>query len=191
MENIPVQPTVFITPEGQNYKPPRNWKPLILILLAVFIIGGLSFTGFYYRSKLNINNISAPVKRSTTEPKIIGKGKVSDLAASKDHPAFFYADLEYDPKTDITTQLKTGKMNGDQLFLLPSPPPDTDTKFIYKVELSDQRGIWQTGWGMTYKELGLTPKGTIKFTIVTNYKPGFLAKVYLPNNKLIWSGEIK
>lgn len=171
-------------------------KPLVLILLAILVVGSLSLAGYYYRSKLNINQILSSAKKGKAPTEtIISKGKVSDLIA-KDPNALFYADLEYDPKTGVTTQLKTGAMNaGDERFpLSPNLPKDlSSANFVYQIKTlsPDGKSILESGWKITFKKIVETTKGTYRFGVTALYKPGSIIKVYLPGDKLIWTGKIQ
>lgn len=195
MENSPAQPNVFLTPEAQNHKPPKSWKPLIFVALGIFIIV-LSLGGYYYRSKLGINKLFALLNTKTkTQPVIAGKGKVADLA-TKDLASLFYADLEYNPKTGVVTQLKAGliKSGQEQSPLSANLPKDlASSNFAYKVEVlsPDSKTILESGWKITFKKVIETPKGTYRFGVVTAYKPNSIIKIYLPGNKLIWTGKVQ
>lgn len=176
---MPAHPTVFITPEGLKYKPPKNWGPLVLILQAVLVIGGLSFAGFYYRDKLEIN-----------KPKVISQGKISDLI-KKNSPVLFYADLEYDPKTGVVKQLKNGQIKTMMPIYYPWKPTNIGTNdFIYRVTaINDKGNLIQYGW-MINNGLVWSPQEVFKLKVLTVYQPNSLVKIYSKDNKLIWTGKV-
>lgn len=188
------QPTVLITPEGRKMKPPMDWKPFrkpLLIILAIFIIGGLIFGGIYFGPQL-ITRFQKNFKKAQNQPKITSKGTLSNLAI-QDKPRLFYVGLEYNPKTGNTTQLKTKIINSEPSPLFPSLPKTiTSAQFVFKVELiSDKSEIVQSGWVVTFKKAVETPQGTFRFGVAPPYRPNYIIKIYLPDNKLIWVGRIK
>lgn len=177
MENIP----------AQDYKPPKNWKPLVFILVGTLTVMGLGLGGFYYRSQINKTSAPQNIKPKAT-PKLIEKGKVTDLT-KKDFPNLFYADLEYDPQTGLVKQIKTDTVRGDFQGLLPEKPKGNLTdKFIYEVEvISQKKEIILSGWRYDYKEIIQDASGKLQFRVTISYSSGSTVKVLL-DGKPIWIG---
>lgn len=201
-DTAPSQPVVLITKESQNIKPPKNWKPIILIGI-ILIVGALTLAGVSYHKQIQNNLTSLSYKIGIDkiltslkiEPqvatRIASQGRLSDLTI-KGHPTLYYADLEYDPKTAITTQFGTGITYGDPPYLQPNQPStQSPNKFIFKIEISDESGkISEAGWKETYREIIQTPTGKLRFRITATYRKKSFIKVYLADKKLIWTGKM-
>lgn len=182
---MPAYPKVFIIPEGLKYKPPKNWKPFVLILQAVLVIGGLSLASFYYRLP-----IQKSLSKIDKKPEVISQGKISDLI-KKNSPILFYADLEYDPKTGVVKQLKNGQIKTMMPIYYPWKPTNIGTNdFIYRVTaINDKGNLIQYGW-MINNGLVEFPQEVLSLKVLTVYQPNSLVKIYSKDNKLIWTGKV-
>lgn len=194
------QPEVFLTPESHKLESQKKRRPILKAILTVLILTAVIFGIIYYRNQIQKNLLSASsnlktkiltllnTKSPINNARIIDQGKMSDLLG-KSRPALFYADLEYDPKTGVALQKRTGSENGDPI-LLPNILNISNDKFAYKVEVSSTHGIIESGWGKEYKEIAQTKDGKINFRITVNYQPKAMVRVYLSDKKLIWTGKM-
>lgn len=178
-------PQVLIAEEPPKPKIPIK---IFLIVIAIILMTAVPLSFLFVFPRLNLTN---PFSQKT-EPKLIKQGNISELSLEiQDHPKLFYADLEYDPKTGVTTQLTTGTNNGDPPPLLPNKPKTTSSsKFIYKVEVTSGSTILQSGWVTDYMEIIQTPEGKLNFRVTATYYPKAFVKVFLSDNQLIWTGRI-
>lgn len=179
--------------------PSKKWK-IIIVAAIIFSLVLLIVSKNTNCKKLSAcfivtdwNNISNRLKlltRQEVTPKVIKKEDLADVVTQGQSP-LFYASLEYDPKTGIATQLKTGKINGDAPYLFPSPAPESALKFLYKVQVSIEEGVIQNGWISASKENLSTEKGTFRFRVTTIYKKDAIVKVFLSKDKLVWTGKME
>lgn len=160
-------------------------KNLLFIAVIIIIPAILLLLSF----KLDLKNPLA----SKTEPKLIKQGNVADPGSQiQNHPQLFYAYLEYDPKTNLVTQLATARTNGDKPTFLPEQPAASSNLFIYKIELvSEKNVLLETGWDTKHKSIITTDKNTYKFRVMTSFYPNASIRVYSSDNKLIWTGIMK
>lgn len=160
-------------------------KPILFVIFVIIIPALLVFLSF----KLDVKEI----RRSQNPPKLIKQGQVADLGPQIiSHPQLFYAYLEYDPKTNLVTQLATARTNGDKPTFLPDQSVASLDLFIYKVEIiSEKNVLLETGWDTKHKSLITTDKNTYRFRVMTSFYPNASVRVYSSDNKLIWTGIMK
>lgn len=177
METAP-QPEVFLTPQAQNIKPARNWKPFLFFLIGLMTLGGLSFG---MKSLIDIN--------PQAKPKIISQGKISDLNLGGSN--LFFADLEYNPQTKTVSQLQTGLIKENLPIYSPDKPTIPPSSFVYRVAvISATDGLIQNGWMSVDRKLIETEQKTLKIRVIAIYQPNTVVKVYSQDNILIWTGKI-
>lgn len=187
-------PNVLLTKDAGKIKPSRDWKSLIMIALILTLVIPV-FVEENFGPHLIRNSLSSFFLKfspqTKTVPKIISQGRLQDLAF-KDHPANFYADLEYNPSNGSVVQKRSGKENGDPSPFFSNPPKEgKPEKFIFKVEvISESKEVIQAGWSYVYKEIAQTQDGKILLRINVKYRPKSIIKVYLPNKQLIWTGKM-
>lgn len=169
-----------------------NWKPLLIKLGILVLVLSIPVILFFFRDQIR-QKISSILKSTDVQlkPQIVQQGKVSEIATASDDNLFF-ASLEYDPNTGLVTQLKTGTFKAESTPLFPNLPQKlSPQEFAYKIEvLSEESEVLQSGWVVTFKKAIQTRKGTFAFGIAVPYRPNTFVKVYLPGNKLIWTGRI-
>lgn len=158
-----------------------KWKSFLSILLILLAALGLGFVVYYYQS---------PIQKSI-DSRTFSKGYISDLVL-EDYTDLYLAILEYDPKTDLVAQLKTANIKGEVPYLFSNQPMETPVEFVYKVEVvsSSNNKILLAGWNKVYKEIAQTEQGKISIRILVPIYSQSVVKVYLPNNKLIWTGKM-
>ncbi len=163
-----------------KYKVDQKGFSLILILIfAVFFI--IIATIIWYLFSQTQNQTSQDLQNDK---------QITDNPIIQSHPKIFVADLEYDPKTKVVTQLSTGTGNADYPYMPTEQPPTSDKRFVYKVEVIDNDTLIQSSWASIPKEIILTQNNTYKFKLTTLYIKGAIVRVSLPNEKYIWTGSI-
>lgn len=151
-------------------KSSKNLKKVLILITLILILGA----GAWYLQKY----LPEPQK---AEPEQI----------SADHPMLFYANLELDPKTNLITQINVGKGTGDLEYYSPTQPTPASQTFIYKVEVvSDKNLLLQSGWNSQPVKLIQTNKGTLQFRVYATYQKDAYVRLYLPDNKLVWTGKM-
>lgn len=159
-------------------------KNLLFIAVIIIIPAILLLLSF----KLDLKNPLA----SKTEPKLIKQGNVADLGPQLiGHPQLFYADLEYNPKTNTVILIKTGNTSGDIPQLLDNEPASSSARLTLKIEtISQDNKMLHFGWMSVLKEAKQTPSNTYKFQITTVYQPKAKITVYLEGRGLVWSTKM-
>ena len=192
---------MILTQESRKIKPRENFRHFLIAVISILVIGALFFGVIYYgdqinknlnslNSRLGINQLLAYItSQLSAKPQVAREGKSARLATQK-FSALYFADLEYDPKTGVTRQLKVGTARGDFPRFLSNQPKPAANKFIYRVEvLSGPKEIVSSGWMTEYKDIIQTPDGKLNFRVVVPFRANIIIKVYLSNNKLIWTGQ--
>lgn len=161
-------------------------KKIIIFLTATLILAvSIPILTLILRGKLPL------LQPEKVQPKLVKETTVSKVAAEL-HPELFYAQLEYNPRTQTVTQLVTSKASGDIPILLATPPASDTNLFIYKIEIvSDKNVLLEAGWDAKYKSIITTGQNTYQFRVITKFYKDAFIRVYLPDNKLIWTGVIK
>ncbi len=195
------RPDVILTKESRNIKPRENFRHFLIAVAAVLSIIIILFTVITQGDKIqkNLSDLGSNLKLDYLAYRIASvflpqpKGLSGNAVRMLNQPftPLYFADLEYDPKTGITRQIKVGTARGDTPRFLQSQPKTGPNKFIYKVEiLSGPKEVLSSGWFTEYKDVIQTKDNKLNFRVVVNYRPNSIIKVYLPDKKLIWTGQI-
>lgn len=164
----------------------------LLLIISLFLLFSvlIPLITFVFKDQIRQKLFPLDFKFSTT-PKVIREGKIDQVVDSVGQD-FFFVNLEYDPKNGSVTQRETGKIKGDFAPLYPDQPKDvSQAAFVYKIEvISIEKEILQSGWMVTLKKIIQTTQGTFKFEVATIYRQNAFIKVYLPGDKLIWTGRM-
>ena len=182
-------PNILIAQEpkpNQSIKLPKR----LLIILAIII--AFATTGYFslpflshYLPFLKIAGITPQV-----QPKLIKQTTINELPFDS-HPNLFSSVLEYDLEKGTAIQLTTNKLKGDQTVLLLNQPIGSENDFIYKTEvLSDKNELLQSGWTLISSDIINKNGNKIVFQITCMYISKATIKIYLPDNRLIWTGKI-
>ncbi|MBI2596583.1 hypothetical protein HYW41_00265 [Candidatus Daviesbacteria bacterium] len=151
---------------------------IILALIIVFSIGGY----FLFLKSAGVT--------TKIQPKLIKQTTINKLATDT-HPDLYYVDLEYNPKTNLISQLSTGTTKGDLPPLFPSQPPNDPNEFIYRLEVvSNKNELLQKGWSTTAKKILQTAKGDLDFRVTTVYAQGAIIRLFYPDGSIAWTGQI-
>lgn len=193
-------PDVILTKESRNIKPRENIRHFLIAVAAVLSIGIILFTIITQGDKIqkNLSDLGSNLKLDylayriasvfIPAPKSLSGNAVRML--NQPFTPLYFADLEYDPKTALIRQVKVGTLRGDSPRFLSSQPKSAPNKFIYKVEvLSSPKEILTSGWFTEYRDVVEEKDGKINFRVVVAFKPNSIIKVYLPNKKLLWTGQ--
>lgn len=194
-------PEVILTKESRSIKPRENLRHFLIAVAVVLSIGIIFYTLITHgdqiqnslatlSSTFRINQLIASVTTIfQAKPKVAREGNAARML-NQDFTAVYIADLEYDPKTGVTRQINTGAIRGDTPRFLSNQPKPAANKFIYRVEvLSDPKEILSSGWFTEYKDVIQAKDGKLNFRVVVAYRPNSIIKVYLPDKKLLWTGQ--
>ncbi len=178
---------------GLGFSPLKDKKFLSIIFLFLLFSISIPLVTLFFRDQIKQKFFPLNLKLSTT-PKVIREGKINQIADPAEQD-FFFANLEYDPKSGSVIQRDTGRIKADLVPLYPSQPKDvSNAAFVYKIEvISKERELLQSSWGVTLKKIIQTSQGTFNFEVVVIYRPNSVIKVYIPENKgdkLIWTGRM-
>lgn len=150
-------------------------KKLTLVLLALFLI-------VFVASSFLVTRTSHPKSTSKKDAKTTKPANATEL---------YFADLEYDPKMQTITQLRTGKTTG-QLRRSSKPVSTTSGQFIYKLDVhSKQNKLLEEGWEAIPAKAITNSKGTMSFRVNAKYVKDAVVRVLTTDNKLFWVGVIQ
>lgn len=163
-----------------------NKKTAIFVVSLLLLIILIPLLTYQFKNQINPPLFS----KQTITPKLVRETTISEVG-SKSHPEIFFADLEYDPQTNLVTQHELGSINGDVSPLYSQQPATSNTEFVYQAEIiSKENTLLESGWNSVPYEISKTAKNTFRFKVRTAYRLGSIIKIYLPNNQLIWTGKI-
>lgn len=116
------------------------------------------------------------------------------VSEGKGQANLFSAELDYNPAIGTAAQLRAEKKQGSTpLPLLPQLPKEGISSNIlaYKVEVWNlKQEVIFSGWILGFKRIMQTDKGTYKLALTVPYQENSFVKVYLSDNKLIWTGKM-
>lgn len=193
-------PDVVLTKEPGRIKQQENIRHFLVAVAAVLSIGIILFTVITQGDKIqkNLSDLGSNLKLDYLAYRIasVFLPKPNSLYGNavrmlnQPFTPLYFADLQYDPKTGITRQIKVGTIRGDTPRFLQSQPKTGPNKFIYKVEvLSGPKEILSSGWFTEYRDVVAAKDGKLNFRVVVAYRPNSIIKVYLPDKKLLWTGQ--
>lgn len=153
---------------------------LSLIIIATLIIPLLIYT---FR-----NQLRSIIFLPKVEPKLINQTTTSK-AGLEAHPNLFYANLEYNTKTGVVTQLSTARVKGDGPSLLSEPPATSSALFVVKMEVvSDKNELIQSGWISMFRKVIESKDNILNLKIIASYIEKAIIRISLPSGKIIWTG---
>lgn len=175
----------------------KNW---VFVALALFMLILLIFAFlFETQIKRQISGWSNQLVGKTfsgSSTVLLYKPTQSPVRVSEGESKtdLFIAELEYNPANSKVTQLKAEKQQGPQLWPLPAQLPKesvSSSMFVYKIEVWNlKQEITYSGWVFGFKKIMRTDKGNLKLTVMVPYQSHSFVKVYLLDDKLIWTGKM-
>lgn len=167
-------------------------KKILLSRIFVFILIVVPL-GIYFIKADVINTIGSQFKIITqpSQNAKITEQINSSKIINEQHGTLFYADLEYNPRSQETKEVDRGTSNGD-LNPLSSSPASSSAMVSYKIVVeSDKNELLLSGWTNLYKRVILGPTGNYRFTVSAPYYKNANVSVYTFDNKKIWQSKIQ
>lgn len=107
------------------------------------------------------------------------------------HKEMFFANLDYNSSSKIINQLDIGKVPGDSVKLKNNKPVESALELIFYVKVFSGNSVVRAGWYTVPKNAVKIAENEYVLTITTPNIPVGTINLYLPDNRLVWTGTME